>query len=196
MAADFSASLTVNSQDVESRGVFSAKVNYTGKSININKGIGNTSFTLNLDDSLDKIIEGSGVKFVVGSQELEGNFDLIQENGLVRLSMEGASVVVGDDSNDYINLKVKKGAALIDPEGIAIDATGDAEILLTNLSASGEYRVRVENYYKNVYATNAISTSISVSLIEGYEMAKESIESKKALNSFKSLLNLSQNDNS
>ena len=104
VAADFSASLTVNSQDVESRGVFSAKVNYTGKSININKGIGNTSFTLNLDDSLDKIIEGSGVKFVVGSQELEGNFDLIQENGLVRLSMEGASVVVGDDSNDYIKV--------------------------------------------------------------------------------------------
>ena len=47
-----------------------------------------------------------------------------------------------------------------------------------------------------VNAGLAISTSISVSLIEGYEMAKESIESKKALNSFKSLLNLSQNDNS
>ena len=55
-----------------------------------------------MDNSLDKIIEGSGVSFVVGSQELEGNFDLMQENGLVRLSMEGASVVVGDDSNDYI----------------------------------------------------------------------------------------------
>ena len=47
-----------------------------------------------------------------------------------------------------------------------------------------------------VNAGLATSTSISVSLIEGYEMAKESIESKKALNSFKSLLNLSQNDNS
>ena len=150
VAADFSASLIVNSQDVESRGVFSAKVNYTGESININKGIGNTSFTLNLDDSLDKMIEGSGVRFVVDSQELEGNFDLIQENGLVRLSMEEASILVGDDSNDYIKVVVVNGTALIDPEGVAIDATGNAEMLINDLSASGNYRVKIKTFERQI----------------------------------------------
>ena len=103
-----------------------------------------------MDDGLDKIIEGSGVRFVVGSQELEGNFDLIQENGLVRLSMEKASVVVGDDSNDYIKVLDVKGTALIDPEGVAIDAKGNAEMLLSNLSTSGEYRVKIKTFDRQI----------------------------------------------
>ena len=83
------------------------------------------------------------------SQELEGNFDLIQENGLVRLSMEEASILVGDDSNDYIKVVVVNGTALIDPEA-AIDATGNAEMLINDLTASGNYRVKIKTFERQI----------------------------------------------
>ena len=115
-------------------------------------------------------------------------------NGFDEISLTGDTKIISNFGEDIISPKIF-GLDRIDANKIVggKSISESASIFLSVL----KNEATIEQ--KEVVCVNAglaISTSISVSLIEGYEMAKESIESKKALNSFKSLLNLSQNDNS
>ncbi len=115
-------------------------------------------------------------------------------NGFDEISLTGDTKIISNFGEDIISPKIF-GLDRIHANKIVggKSISESASIFLSVL----KNEATIEQ--KEVVCVNAglaISTSISVSLIEGYEMAKESIESKKALNSFKSLLNLSQNDNS
>ena len=127
--------------------------------------------------------------------ETANSFCVIHDlNGFDEISLTGDTKIISNFGEDIISPKIF-GLDRIDANKIVggKSISESASIFLSVL----ENEATIEQ--KEVVCVNAglaISTSISVSLIEGYEMAKESIESKKALNSFKSLLNLSQNDNS
>ena len=127
--------------------------------------------------------------------ETANSFCVIHDlNGFDEISLTGDTKIISNFGEDIISPKIF-GLDRIDANKIVggKSISESASIFLSVL----KNEATIEQ--KEVVCVNAglaISTSISVSLIEGYEMAKESIESKKALNSFKSLLNLSQNDNS
>ena len=127
--------------------------------------------------------------------ETANSFCVIHDlNGFDEISLTGDTKIISNFGEDIISPKIF-GLDRIDANKIVggKSISESASIFLSVL----KNEATIEQ--KEVVCVNAglaISTSISVSLIEGYEMAKESIESKKALNSYKSLLNLSQNDNS
>ena len=127
--------------------------------------------------------------------ETANSFCVIHDlNGFDEISLTGDTKIISNFGEDIISPKIfglDRIHANKNVGGKSISESASIFLSVLKNEATIEQKEVV-----CVNAGLAISTSISVSLIEGYEMAKESIESKKALNSFKSLLNLSQNDNS
>ncbi|MED5363950.1 MAG: anthranilate phosphoribosyltransferase [Bacteroidota bacterium] len=127
--------------------------------------------------------------------ETANSFCVIHDlNGFDEISLTGDTKIISNFGEDIISPKIF-GLDRIDANKI-VGGKSISESASIFLSVLKNEATIEQKEVVSVNAGLAISTSISVSLIEGYEMAKESIESKKALNSYKSLLNLSQNDNS
>lgn len=86
------------------------------------------------------------VKHTIGSTTTSTNFVewVYDEDGT-----DSASLIGANQSEFYVD-QLDGGTNRYDMSGVRYAVTG-----------SGEHRVRIENYYKNVYAQNSITTSIS-----------------------------------